>query len=209
VRWLSRIEDHEGRHALPHFGPARRPQTARSVPATPSWVAAFLIFEVNNRSSRTAKITPTMILETQAAGPFMKKGFVVGCERSREAVMIDPGDEVADLLRFAERNALTIRHILLTQRARRSRHRRGGREERARRAHLPPSATSLFLYERAAEMGRMFGLHVEPPAARRRVLFGWTGDSIRRVRGGDRITRPGHCPGGVCLPDSQNRGAGA
>jgi glyoxylase-like metal-dependent hydrolase (beta-lactamase superfamily II) len=55
-----------------------------------------------------------MILETQAVGPFFKNGFVVGCETTREAVLIDPGDEVKALLSFAERNTLTIRHILLT-----------------------------------------------------------------------------------------------
>ena len=37
-------------------------------------------------------------IETQAIGPFMKNGFVVGCEKTREAVLIDPGDEVAGLL---------------------------------------------------------------------------------------------------------------
>ena len=36
----------------------------------------------------------------------MKNGFVVGCERTREAVLIDPGDEVADLLAFGERERL-------------------------------------------------------------------------------------------------------
>jgi len=34
-----------------------------------------------------------MIVESQAVGPFFKNGFVVGCEETREAVLIDPGDE--------------------------------------------------------------------------------------------------------------------
>ena len=55
-----------------------------------------------------------MIVETQAVGPFFKNGFVLGCERHAEAVLIDPGDEVEQLLVFAERQALRIRHILLT-----------------------------------------------------------------------------------------------
>ncbi len=43
-----------------------------------------------------------MILETRAVAPFYKNGFVVGCERTREAILIDPGDEVDELLaRFA------------------------------------------------------------------------------------------------------------
>ena len=39
-----------------------------------------------------------MILETYADAPFMKNGYVVGCERTREGVVIDPGDEVDQLL---------------------------------------------------------------------------------------------------------------
>ncbi|HEV3140183.1 MAG TPA: MBL fold metallo-hydrolase, partial [Vicinamibacterales bacterium] len=55
-----------------------------------------------------------MLIEAQAVGPFFKNGFVVGCEKTREAVLIDPGDEVESLLSFAERKTLTITHILLT-----------------------------------------------------------------------------------------------
>ena len=55
-----------------------------------------------------------MIVEIRAVGPFFKNGFVLGCVDTREAVLIDPGDEVQSLLAFAERQTLTIRHILLT-----------------------------------------------------------------------------------------------
>ena len=51
-----------------------------------------------------------MILESQAVGPFFKNGFVVGCEETRDAVLIDPGDEVPSLLAFADRSGLAIRH---------------------------------------------------------------------------------------------------
>ena len=39
-----------------------------------------------------------MILEVRAVPPFHKNGFVVGCERTREAIVIDPGDEIEDVL---------------------------------------------------------------------------------------------------------------
>jgi hypothetical protein len=35
-----------------------------------------------------------MILETRAVEPFMKNGYVIGCEKTRRGVVIDPGDEV-------------------------------------------------------------------------------------------------------------------
>ena len=55
-----------------------------------------------------------MIVESQAVGPFFKNGFVVACEQTKDAVLIDPGDEVESLLAFAARNTLAIRYILLT-----------------------------------------------------------------------------------------------
>src|SRR6476620_10245323 len=69
-----------------------------NVTATPSWFAAVLIFDENIKSSSTATIMILMILETQAVGPFFKNGFIVGCETTREAVLIDPGDEIAGRL---------------------------------------------------------------------------------------------------------------
>ena len=39
-----------------------------------------------------------MILETRAVPPFIKNGFVIGCEDTREGVVIDPGDDVELLL---------------------------------------------------------------------------------------------------------------
>ena len=55
-----------------------------------------------------------MLLEVRAVAPFYKNGFVVGCERTREAVMIDPGDEVDLLLTSVERQKLSVQSILLT-----------------------------------------------------------------------------------------------
>ena len=42
-----------------------------------------------------------MILERRAVDPFFKNGFVIGCEETREGVVIDPGDEVEQLLEAA------------------------------------------------------------------------------------------------------------
>ena len=102
-----------------------------------------------------------MIVETQAVGPFFKNGFVVGCEATREAVLIDPGDEVPSLLAFADRGGLAIRHILLTHAH--VDHVTGvGVAKRALDVPIYLHRDDLFLYERAVEMGAMFGLTVEP-----------------------------------------------
>ena len=138
-----------------------------------------------------------MIVESQAVAPFFKNGYVAGCEETREAVLIDPGDEVPSLLAFAERSALTIRCILLT-------HAHvdhvTGVAAAKRALHVPIYLhhDDLFLYERAVEMGAMFGLKVEPqppidvfytPA--QVIPFGTYEVRVHHT--------PGHCPGGVCL----------
>jgi len=138
-----------------------------------------------------------MIIETQAVGPFFKNGFVVGCEDSKDAVLIDPGDEVGSLLAFAERAGLAIRHILLTHAH--VDHITG--VAAARRALDVPiylHRDDLFLYQHVIEMGAMFGLAVEaqPPvdvfyAPSQVIAFGGCEVRVHHT--------PGHCPGGVCL----------
>jgi len=138
-----------------------------------------------------------MLLEAQAVGPFFKNGFVVGCERTREAVIVDPGDEVESLLAFAEKGALRILHILLTHAH--VDHVTGvAAAKRALGVPVHLHRADLFLYERAVESGAMFGLRVEPQPPIDRF---YAPDDV--IAFGDYDVRPhhtpGHCPGGVCL----------
>lgn len=137
-----------------------------------------------------------MIIEVRAAPPFYKNGFLIACERTRAAALVDPGDEVDELLAAARDYDADVECILLTH------------------AHVDhvsgvPAAKAafdvpiylhrddLFLYERAAEQAAMFGFKVaKPPAVD--VFYDASLISI-----GDYEVRvhhtPGHCPGGVCL----------
>ena len=102
-----------------------------------------------------------MIIESEAVGPFFKNGFVVGCEETREAVLIDPGDEVATLLASAERLKLTIRRILLTHAH--VDHVTGvAAAKRALGVPIHLHRDDQFLYDHAVQAGAMFGLKVEP-----------------------------------------------
>ena len=138
-----------------------------------------------------------MLIETQAVAPFFKNGFVVGCEETREALLVDPGDEVDGLLAFSERNALVIRHILLTHAH--VDHVTGvAAAKRALGVPVYLHHDDLFLYERAVESGALFGLRVErqPP-----IDIFYTAGQV--IGFGNYEARPhhtpGHCPGGVCL----------
>jgi hydroxyacylglutathione hydrolase len=147
-----------------------------------------------------------MILEMQAVGPFMKNGFVIGCESTREAVLIDPGDEVAGLLAFAERETLAVRAILLTHAH--VDHVTGvAAAKRALAVPIYLHRDDLFLYERAVETGRMFGLQVEPQPP---IDEFYSAGQV--IRFGEYEVRPhhtpGHCPGGVCLQTGKRGEAG-
>ena len=138
-----------------------------------------------------------MLVETQAVGPIFKNGFIVACDRTGEAVFIDPGDEVGSLLAFAAGKKLSIRYILLTHAH--IDHVTGVPEaKRALKVPIYLHREDLFLYEGAVEQARMFGLRMEPPPPIDH--FYEKGDVIRF---GDLEARPhhtpGHCPGGVCL----------
>jgi len=127
----------------------------------------------------------------------MENGFVVGCEATREAAIIDPGDTVQDLLDFATRESLAIRHILLTHAH--IDHITGvAAAKRALGVPIYLHRDDLFLYEHVVEHGLMFGLPVErqPP-----VDVYYTPGQV--IAFGECEARPhhtpGHCPGGVCL----------
>jgi len=138
-----------------------------------------------------------MILETRAVPPFMKNGFVLGCEETREGVVIDPGDDVDLLLAAVARHKLSIRYILLTHAH--LDHITG--VGRAREALGAPSVLHMddnVLYEAVVQQGQMFGFDVEPQPPVDRFYDGpgpWTfGRYAAWV-----YHTPGHCPGGVCL----------
>jgi len=147
-----------------------------------------------------------MILEVRAEPPFHKNGFVVGCSRTREAVIIDPGDEVDELLGAVRDHNLDVRHILLTH---------------AHIDHVTGVAAAkaafdvpvylhrddLFLYERTVEQGQMFGFKVQQPPPidvfydMTPIVFGDIEVHVHHT--------PGHCPGGVCLRIGKPGTAGA
>jgi hydroxyacylglutathione hydrolase len=138
-----------------------------------------------------------MLMEVRAVGPFFKNGFVLGCETTHDAVLIDPGDEIDDLLAAAGRQSLTIRHILLTHAH--IDHITGvGAAKKAIDAPVYLHRDDLFLYERAVEMGAMFGMKVQPAPP---VDIFYTAGQIIPFGGYEAVPHhtPGHCPGGVCL----------
>jgi len=138
-----------------------------------------------------------IIIETQAAPPFFKNGFVVSCSLTNDAVIIDPGDEVNGLVDYVRRHHLNVRHILLTH-AHLDHVTGVGAAKQAFPVPVHLHRDDLFLYEGVAEQAQMFGLTAErqPPID----AFYQPGEVISFGTCAARpYHTPGHCPGGVCL----------
>jgi glyoxylase-like metal-dependent hydrolase (beta-lactamase superfamily II) len=138
-----------------------------------------------------------MLLEVRAVAPFLKNGFVLGCEETREAVLVDPGDEVDQLLDVVSAKRLSVGHILLT-------HAHVDHVSGVARAHTALGAPiylhpdDLFLYNAAVEQATFFGLTVEPPPPVDRSYVDYPEIAFGRYT--IRVYHtPGHSPGGVCL----------
>jgi len=55
-----------------------------------------------------------MIIKTLPVGPIMANCFIVGCEETLEAVIIDPGDEAEKILASVAEQDLSVRFIINT-----------------------------------------------------------------------------------------------
>ncbi len=145
-----------------------------------------------------------MLLFSAAAPPFMKNGYVLGCERTREAVLIDPGDEVDELLAFIKDESVDVRAILLTHAH--VDHVSGvAAAKRALKAPIWLHPDDEAVYARAPQQGLLFGLDIETPPPVDKWLttgvWGRFGDFEVDIR-----HTPGHCPGNVCFAVSHAAG---
>lgn len=143
-----------------------------------------------------------MILETMVVGPLGVNCYVLGDEHAGEAIVIDPGGNARDILRFLERRALKVKAIVNTHAH--FDHVLGLNDIRA------ATGAPFMLHEAEAPVlskvqasASLFGMYVSQPAPADRLL-----------KEGDRVTvgaitldvlhTPGHTPGGICLVQDKN-----
>src|SRR5204863_9422327 len=91
-------------------------------------------------------------------------GFVVACPDTLEGVVIDPGDEVAELVDIVRQRGITVRYILLTH-AHLDHVTGVGRAKAALAVPVGLHRDDEFLYKAAVQQGIAFGVKVEkqPP----------------------------------------------
>lgn len=143
------------------------------------------------------KMIADMLIRTAAAPPFYKNGYVVSCESTRQGVLIDPGDEVEELLATARRDGTTVTSILLTH-AHLDHVTGVARAKRALDVDVWLHKDDEFLYNGVVEQGMMFGIRVEPQPKIDHYFNPGTPLTFGNCTV-DIFHTPGHCPGGVCL----------
>ncbi len=138
-----------------------------------------------------------MIVKKLEVGPIMANCFIVGCETTKEAVVIDPGDDADRILMELAKAELKVKYLINTH----GHFDHVGANKRMKEvtgAQIAIHADDEPMLEQLSHSAQMFGLSAEnsPPAD---ILLK-DGEEIKfgnitlKV-----IHTPGHSQGGVCL----------
>jgi glyoxylase-like metal-dependent hydrolase (beta-lactamase superfamily II) len=138
-----------------------------------------------------------LILEILVVGSLQVNCYILGCEKTKEAVVIDPGDNSDRIARVLDEKGLKLKYIINT-------HAHfdhvGGNAglKRKLKAQIMLHEDDNFLFERLKKQADIFGYDVEqsPPAD---ILL----KDNDKIRFGelelDVMHTPGHSPGGISL----------
>ncbi len=138
-----------------------------------------------------------MIFDVVVVGPLAVNCFILGCEESREGVVVDAGGDADRVIAAVERHGLTIGQIINTHGhfdhvgANRLLMERFG-------ARLLIHAADAPFLERAADVARSYGVHGENSPRSDTFLTDGMEISFGRCRM-QVLHTPGHTQGGCCL----------
>jgi hydroxyacylglutathione hydrolase len=138
-----------------------------------------------------------MIFETVEVGPLGVNCIILGCESTREGVVIDPGGDVGLIAEIVKRHGLKIRYIINT-------HGHfdhvGGNLQAVRTfgAPLLIHSSDAVMLGRAADVARTYGM----PGENSPAPDGFLAENAEIVFGSHHMKvlhTPGHTQGGCCL----------
>ncbi len=138
-----------------------------------------------------------MIHRVLPVGPLQCNCQLVACPRTKEAVLVDPGDEPEKILAMLEKEGVTVKYLLHTH-AHFDHCGATGAVKTATGALTCLHDADRMLYENLPTQGRMFGMTFEPTPALDKTLADGEpvtfGDCKLEV-----LHTPGHSPGSVCF----------
>jgi hydroxyacylglutathione hydrolase len=138
-----------------------------------------------------------MVLIRLVVGPLQVNCFIIADDKTKEAVVIDPGDDAADILKVIREKDFKVKYIVNTH----------GHFDHigANKAVKDATGAEILIHEAdapvlasAPRQSTMFGMHaVSSPPADRYVKHG---DIIRAGEVALKVLHtPGHSPGGISL----------
>ncbi|MBE9486982.1 MAG: MBL fold metallo-hydrolase [Chloroflexi bacterium] len=138
-----------------------------------------------------------MILESLPTGPLQVNCYIVGCDITHQAVVIDPGGDVEQILGVLKKHDLTLPMVINTHGH--FDHVGGNRQLiEATGAELLLHQADSSLLELANEHAAIYGLTSETSPAPQRLLVGGERLQLGELQI-DVLHTPGHTPGGICL----------
>ena len=138
-----------------------------------------------------------MIIQKFVVGPLENNCFIISDEKSKETLVVDPGDEPDRLLDFIDENHLKVKYIVCTH----AHFDHIGAVidiKEAQRSKIVIHKDELFLYQNVNKQAAMWGFSAGPLPEP--DMFVSDGDFLEL--GSLRFEvfhTPGHSPGGICL----------
>jgi glyoxylase-like metal-dependent hydrolase (beta-lactamase superfamily II) len=147
--------------------------------------------------AHTTQKSGELIIHKLTVGPLMSNCFIVGCQKTKIAAVIDPGDETERILLALSRSSLTLKNIINTHGH--FDHVSGNKKLKdATGAEILIHPLDAPMLRHISASAAYFGLSSDDsPAPDRTVNEGDTiafGEVILEV-----IHTPGHTPGGISL----------
>lgn len=146
-----------------------------------------------------------MIIRQMALGPIQANCFIVGCEETRQAVVIDPGDDTDRILTTLAGDRLRVVHIINTH----GHFDHVGANKRLKKvtgANILIHSADAPMLSQLSSSAAAWGLAAEDSPTADQLLE--DGDTIEF--GTHTLTvlhTPGHTPGGICLYTEYNHGS--
>ena len=138
-----------------------------------------------------------MIFKSLAVGPMQVNCFILACERTREGIVVDPGDDVPAIMDLVREDDIRVVEVVATH----GHFDHIGRAASAIRESGAPFAVhpgDRLMVENLPEIAAFFGLETDAAPEIGRLIE--EGDAVRF---GDESLRvlhiPGHAPGNVAL----------